>query len=127
MIKYQKPLKVIIDDPIAIGLCRYTDVWNHYFGKHTVSLGIRGDKVEDVIWHTGNLDANKELRYVVLTCTTNNINKNVPEDIINSIKYAIQLIKYNFFNKATVSGILPQNFSPGIQRKKIRSVNLPIK
>ena len=69
------------------------DVWDHYFGKQTVSLGIRGDKVEDVIWHTGKLDANKEVRYVVLTCTTNNINKNVPEDIINSIKYAIQLIK----------------------------------
>ena len=42
------------------------DDWAHYFGKYTVNLGIRGDKVEDVIWLIGNLDANKEVRYVVL-------------------------------------------------------------
>ena len=49
LIKYQKPSTLIIGDSIAKGLLRYMDVWDRYFGKHTVNLGIRGDKVEDVI------------------------------------------------------------------------------
>ena len=53
------------------------DVWDYYFGEHRVNLGIRGDKVEDVIWCIENLNANKELRYVVLICGSNSINKNV--------------------------------------------------
>ena len=66
LIKYQKPSTFIIGDSIAKGRGRYMDDWARYFGKYTVNLGIRGDKVEDVIWHIGNLDANKEVRYVVL-------------------------------------------------------------
>ena len=46
------------------------DVWDHYFAKHTVNLGIKGDKVEDVIWRIGKLDINKELRY---HCTKNEV------------------------------------------------------
>ena len=49
LIKYQKPSTLIIGDSIAKGLPRYMDVWDRYFGKHTVNLGIGGDKVEDVI------------------------------------------------------------------------------
>ena len=48
-IKYRKPSTLIIGDSIAKGLCRYMDVWDRYFGKHTVNLSIGGDKVEDVI------------------------------------------------------------------------------
>ena len=104
------------------------DVWDRYFGKNTINLGIVGDKVEDVIWRIGNLDTNKEVRYVVLICGTNNIGKNVPADIVKGIKYAIQLIKYKFYNCiVTVLGILPWDFSPGIRINKIRLVNPQIK
>ena len=44
MTKYQKPSTLIISDFIAKGLSRYMDVWDRYFGKHTVNLGIGGDK-----------------------------------------------------------------------------------
>ena len=71
------------------------DVWDRYCGKHTVNPGIGGDKVEDVIWSIGNLDVNKEVRYVVLICGTNNIDKNIPADIVKGIKYVIQLVKCN--------------------------------
>ena len=104
------------------------DVWGRYFGKHTFNLGIGGGKVEDVIWRIGNLDVNKEVRYVVLNCGTNNIEKKVPPDIVKDIKYAIQLVKGKFYNcKVIVSGILPRNYSSGIRRNKIRLVNLQIK
>ena len=83
------------------------DVWDRCFGKHTVNLGIGGDKVKDVIWCNGNLDANKEERYVVLICGTNIIDKNVPADVGKGIKHAIQLIKCKFYNcKVVVLEIL---------------------
>ena len=69
------------------------NVWGRHFGKHTVTLGIGGDKVKNVIQRIGNIDANKEVRYDVLICGTNNIDNDVPEDILKDIKYAIQLIK----------------------------------
>ena len=94
------------------------DVWGRYFRKHTVNLGIGGDKVEDV---------NREMRYVVLICETNNI-ENVPADVVKGIKYIIQLIKCKFYNfKVIVSGILSHVFSPGIRKNKIRLVNIQIK
>ena len=45
-----------------------------------------------MIWRLGNLDAKKELRYVVLICGTNKIDKNVLADTVKSIKHAIQLV-----------------------------------
>ena len=72
------------------------DVWDRYCGKHTVNLGIVGEKVKDVIWRIGDLGVNREVRYVVLICGTNNIDKNVPADIVKGIKYAIRLENVNF-------------------------------
>ena len=75
-----------------------------------------------------NLDINKEVRYVVLICGTNNIDENVPAYIVKGIKYAIQLLKCKFYNcKVIVSGILPREYSPGIRRNKIRLVDIRIK
>ena len=128
LIKYRKPSTIIIGDSIAKGLCRYMYVWDCYFGKHTVNLGTGGDKVEDVIWRIGNLDVNKEEKYVVLICGTTNIDKNVLAEIVKGIKYAIQLIRCKFYNcKIILSGILPRDYSPGIRRNKIRLVNIQIK
>ena len=89
---------------------------------------IIGDKVEDVIWCIGSLDVNEEVRYVVLICGINNIDKNIPADIVKGIKYAIHLVKCKFNNcKVVVSGSLSRDCRPGIWRNKIRSVNIQIK
>ena len=56
------------------------------FGKHTVYPEIGREKVEEVIWRIGNLDANKEVRCVVLIYGTSNIDKNKPVDIVKGIK-----------------------------------------
>ena len=115
---------MIIADSIAKGLHRYTNVWNLYFEKHTVNHGIGEDKVENVVWRIGNVNENEELRYVVLICGTNNIDKNAPEDIVKGIKYAIRLVKSKFYSsKIIVSGILSRELSPRIWRDKIRSAN----
>ena len=36
------------------------------------------------------------MKYFVLICGINNIDKNVPEDILKGTKYVIQLIKCKF-------------------------------
>ena len=121
LIKHRKPSMLILGNSIAKGLRSYMDVWDRYLGKHTVNVGIGGDKVEDAIWRIGNLAVNKEVRYVVLICGTNNIDKNVPAGIVKGIKCAIQLVKYKFYNcNVIVSGILPREYSPGTRRNKIR-------
>ena len=127
-VKYRKPLMLTIGDSIAKGLRRYMDVWDRYFGKHIVNLGVGGNKVEDVVWRIGNLDVNKEVRYLVLICGTNNIDKNVPADIVKGIKYGIQMVKCKFYNcKVIISGILRRDYRPGIRRNKIRLVNIQTK
>ena len=107
LIKYRKPLTLIIDGSIAKDHRRYMDVWDRYFEKHTVNLSIGGDKAEDVTWRIGNLRVNKEVRYVVVICGTNNIDKNMPADIVKDIKYVIHPAKFKFYNcKVIVLGIL---------------------
>ena len=72
---------MIIADSIAKGLRRYINVWNLYFEKHTVNHGIGEDKVENVVWRIGNVNENEELRYVVLICGTNNIDKHLNSSV----------------------------------------------
>ena len=115
---------MIIADSIAKGLRRYINVWNLYFEKHTVNHGIGEDKVENVVWRIGNVNENEELRYVVLICGTNNIDKNLPEGIVKGNKYAIRLVKSKFYSsKIIVLRILSRELSPRIWRDKIRSGN----
>ena len=45
-----------------------------------------------MIGRLGNLGAKKEVRYVVLICGTNKIDKNVFADIVKGIKHAVQLV-----------------------------------
>lgn len=59
------------------------------------------------------------MRYVVLICGTNNTGKDVPEDIVKGIKYAIQLIKGKYYNsEIIVPGILPRHLALVCERKK---------
>ena len=88
-------------------------------------------KVADLVTFTEEI-LNRKLIfcavYVVLICGTNNIDKNVPADILKGIKDAIQLVKCNFYNcKVIVLEILPGDYSPGIRRNKVRLVNIQIK
>lgn len=109
-----------MSDSITKGLCRYINVWNSYFGKHNINLGIERYKVEELVQRIRNLNANKEVGYVVLICATNKINKNVPENIVRGI--------LNFTTQEViVPRILPWDFCLGIRGDNIKSVNFQIK
>ena len=61
----------------------------------------------------------------IICSSKNNIDENVPADIVKGIKYAIHLVRCKFYNcKIIVSGILHRNYSTRIQRNKIRLVNI---
>ena len=45
---------VLLDDSLIQGLSRYKKVWNSFFGKGTLNCGIRGDNVENLLWHRKN-------------------------------------------------------------------------
>ena len=113
MIKHQKPSTVIISDSVAKGLCRYKNDFKRYFGKHNVKLAIGRDTVEDVVWLIRNLNPTKYVRYIVIICGTNEINKNVPEDIIKAsstqsskLNVKSTTVKYEKHNEASFREIL---------------------
>ena len=73
----------LLGDPLIQGLSRYTKVWNSFFRKDTLNCGIRGDKVENLLWRAENLEYPPAIRQVVIHCGTNNIEAHTPNDIAN--------------------------------------------
>ena len=57
------------------GLMRYNNVWENLFGSGFINLGIRGDRVEHVLWRVKDIAFPPRLKNVVILCGTNNINK----------------------------------------------------
>ena len=46
-----------------------------------MNLGIRGDRVENVLWRTISLPLPSSVRNIVVQCGTNNISTDPPRDI----------------------------------------------
>ena len=67
------------------GLTRYSNVWKNIFGNEFINLGIRGDRVENVLWRVRDIAFPPRLKNVVILCGTNNINKDTPYDIVQGL------------------------------------------
>ena len=76
---------VLLGDSLIQGFSRYRKVWNSFFEKNTLNFGIRGDRLEDLLWCTENLEIPPTIRQVVIHCGTNNIEANTPNDFANSL------------------------------------------
>ena len=76
---------IIIGDSIVAGLTRYSNVWKNLFGNEFINLGIRGDRVENVLWRVRDIAFPPRLKNVVILCGTNNINKDTPYDIVQGL------------------------------------------
>ena len=59
-------------DSIVGGLARYNNVWKNLFGNGFINLGIRGDRVELVLWHVRDTAFPPWWKHVVIRCGTNN-------------------------------------------------------
>ena len=69
---------IIIGDSIVAGLTRYSNVWKNLFVNEFINLGIRGDRVENVLWRVRDIVFPPRSKNVVILCVTNNINKDPP-------------------------------------------------
>ena len=76
---------VLLGESLIQRLSRYTKVWNLFFWKDTLNCGIRGDKVENLLWQAENPEFPPVIRQVVIHCETNNIEANTPNDIANGL------------------------------------------
>ena len=110
------------------GLSTYIKVWNSFFGKGTLNCGIRGDKVENLLWRAEILEFPPTIRQVVIHCRTNNFEANTPNDIANGLLCSTLTIKKrNSVTNVYITGLLPRDFRETHMRIKIKEVNELIK
>ena len=89
---------IIIGDSIVAGLTRYSNVWKNLFGNEFINLGIRGDRVENVLWRVRDIAFPSRLKNVLIMCGTNNINKDPPYDIVQGLIVIGSSFKNGFNN-----------------------------
>ena len=115
---------VLLVDSLNQGFSRYTKVWNSFFRKDTINCGIRGDRVENLLWRAENLEFAPAIRQILIHCGTNNIEVNTPNDIANGLLcYALTIKKRNSVTNVYITGLLPRDFRETYMRNKIREVN----
>ena len=117
-------LTVLLGGSIIQGLPRYKKVWNSFFGKDTLNCGIRGNKVENLLWRAEKSEFPPAIRQIVIHCGTNNIEENTPNDIADGLLCSALIIKKR--NSATniyITGLLPRDFGETYKRNKIKKVN----
>ena len=107
---------VLLGDSIIQGLSRYKKVWNSFFGKDTLNCGIRGDKVENLLWRAEKLEFLPAIRQIVIHCGTNNIEENTPNDIANGLLCSALTIKQR--NSVTNVYIHHRTSTPWLQRNQ---------
>ena len=83
---------IIIGDSIAAGLSCYSNIWETFF-KESLNLGIGGDRTQHILWQVEHLPVPSHLKYVIIHCGTNNISKDSPSEIANSILCIALLFK----------------------------------
>ena len=115
---------VLLGDSLIQGLSRYTKVWISFFGKDTLNCGIRGDKVENLLWRAENPEFPPAIRQIVILCTTNNIEANTPNDIANGLLCSsLTIKKRNSVTNVYITGLLPRDFRETHMRNKVKEVN----
>ena len=115
---------LLIGDSIIACLNRYPSVWNKYFGNNSVYFGIRGDRVQNVLWRSINLPILSSLSKIVILCGTNNIFNDSPYDIVDGIiKIASTFEKIYPNSSIYISGLLPRDESWSVNTVTIDEIN----
>ena len=120
-----KTTLVLIGDSIVAGLSRYANIWRTFFKTfRTLNYGIGGDRTQHVLWRAENAILPNSLKYVVIHCGTNNIDRDQPRDIANGgISIGLKLQEKCRELKVIVTGLLPRDSEWSQRRKKINSIN----
>ena len=89
-----------------------------------MNLGIRGDRVENVLWRVISLPLPSSVRNVVVQCGTNNISTDSPRDIADCIVDVGTIFwrKSNTVN-IIICGLIPRDECWSVNRLLINKVN----
>ena len=120
-----KTILVLIGDSIVAGLSRYANIWRTFFKTfHTLNYGIGRDRTQHVLWRAENATLPNSLKYVVIHCGTNNIDRDQPRDIANGvISIGLKLQEKCRGLKVIVTDLLPRDSEWSQRREKINSIN----
>lgn len=89
---------IFVSISVAAGFRRYTCVWRNYF-EDAINLGIGGDCVENVLWRVQDTSLLDATSFVLIHCSTNNINQNQPKDIAGRILKIVKPLPRNILKK----------------------------
>lgn len=120
----------LVGDSLVNGLARYPRVWNKYFKPfQALNFGIGGDRTEHVLWRVENGEVPKKIKYAVIHCGTNNIDKNRPQDIANGIiSIGLTFQDTRPGTRVIIHGLLPRDLdAKSHRRQKIRELNSMLK
>lgn len=100
------------------------EVWQQYYKKrHSVNLGIGGDRTEHVLWRLdhGNLDG-LHPKLAVLMIGTNNSGSNTPEEIADGVKAIVEKLRTKVPEcKVLVLAIFPRGANPSDRLRKVNT------
>ena len=116
---------VVIGVSVVAGLRGYPTVWRSFIYQYkTVTLGIGGDRIENVLWSINDIVLPKSIRSDVIHCGTNNIDTSSSDEIRLGVLTIARSISHRYPNKEIiVSGLLPRYIHWSTPRVKINETN----
>ena len=119
--KVTNPNTLLLGDSIIAGLARYQNVWKKYFvSLNAMNLGIRGDRVENVLWRAISLPLPSSVRNIVVQCGTNYISTDSPRDIADCIVDVGTIFRRK---NIIMCGLIPRGECWSVNRSLINKVN----
>ena len=120
---------VLIGDSIVNGLSRYSNVWKYFTEIDTLNLGMKGDRVQHVLWRLQRSELPKSTKTLVILVGTNNLLIDKPREISDGVasiaKVALELVPGI---KVVVCGLLLREMSAkSLKRQACYEVNKHIK
>ena len=64
---------------------RYKNVCDENFTRDSVNCGMGGGKTQNVLWRSKNIPLPQSLEYVVINCSTNNLDTDNPDEISDGL------------------------------------------
>ena len=106
-IETKGPQLIFIGDSLVQGFkgCHHT--WKIPFDKQAQNCGIKGDKIEHVLYRICNSNFPKNIQTIVIIRGTNNFDRDNLNDIVNELIFSVMLLLLKHKEvKIMLSGIL---------------------
>ena len=123
------PKLVLIGDSVITNFNKCNDIFGKFFlSFRTLSFGITGDKIQNVLWRVCNMTFPTSVEYVIIHCGTNNLVHNSSLKIAEGLLNITCMLKKNYENlHIFVSCLLPRDDETSVNRAVLYGVNSYLK